>query len=99
MIPRNQRGWPTWPIFLFDPLQIFIYKIKLMTKYEVRVTQTHVDYYRIDAKDQKQAKALIRQHIIEGDTFIEAKKVDTILRPSEIDYAVKIDNKGEVIYQ
>jgi len=70
-----------------------------MTKYEVRVTQTHVDYYRIDAKDQDQAKALIRQHINEGDTFIEAEKVDTILRPSEIDYAVKVDNKGEVTYQ
>tara|TARA_R100001463_G_scaffold122938_1_gene179524 strand:+ start:231 stop:443 length:213 start_codon:yes stop_codon:yes gene_type:complete len=69
-----------------------------MTTYEVRVTQTHVDYYRIDAKDQDQAKALIRQHINEGDTFIEAEKVDTILRPSEIDYAVKIDNKGEVTY-
>ena len=43
-------------------------------------------------------KALIRQHINEGDTFIEAEKVDTILRPSEIDYAVRIDNKGEVTY-
>ena len=70
-----------------------------MTTYEVRVTQTHVDYYRINAKDQDQAKALIRQHINAGDTFIEAEKVDTILRPSEIDYAVKIDNKGEVTYQ
>jgi len=72
---------------------------KPMTTYEVRVTQTHVDYYRINAKDQNQAKALIRQHINEGDTFIEAEKVDTILRPSEIDYAVKVDSKGEVIYQ
>ena len=70
-----------------------------MTKYEVRVTQTHVDYYRIDAEDQEQAKALIRQHINEGDTFIDTEKVDTILRPSEIDYAVKIDSKGEVTYQ
>ena len=70
-----------------------------MTTYEIRVTQTHVDYYRINAKDQDQAKALIRQHIIEGDTFIEAEKVDTILRPAEIDYAVKVDYKGEVTYQ
>ena len=68
-----------------------------MTTYEVRVTQTHVDYYRIDAKDQDQAKALMRQHIIEGDTFIEAEKVDTILRPAEVDYAVKVSAKGEVV--
>ena len=68
-----------------------------MTTYEVRVTQTHVDYYRIDAKDQNKAKALIRQHLIEGDTFIKAEKVDTILRPAEIDYAVQVSKEGEVI--
>ena len=68
-----------------------------MTTYEVRVTQTHVDYYRIDAKDQNEAKALIRQRLIEGDTFIEAEKVDTILRPAEVDYAVKVSKEGEVI--
>jgi len=68
-----------------------------MTTYEVRVTQTQVDYYRIDAKDQNEAKALMRQHLIEGDIFIEAEKVDTILHQAEVDYAVKISPKGEVI--
>ena len=51
-----------------------------MNKYEVRVTQTHVDYYHIEAKDNDEARALVRQHAIEGDTFIDAKKVYAIKR-------------------
>ena len=44
-----------------------------MNKYEVRVTQTHVDYYHIEAKDKDEATALIRQHVIEDDCFIGAR--------------------------
>ena len=69
-----------------------------MTKYEVRVTQTHVDYYRIEAKDEDEARALIRQHVIEDDGLINAKKVDTIKRTPEVDYALELDAKGEVMY-
>ena len=68
-----------------------------MTTYEVRVTQTHVDYYRIEAKDEDEARALIRQHVIEDDGFINAKKVDTIKRTPVIDYALQLTTEGEVI--
>jgi len=68
-----------------------------MTKYEVRVTQTHVDYYHIEAKDKDEATALIRQHVIEDDIFIEAKKVETIKRTPEVDYALELTKEGEVI--
>ena len=68
-----------------------------MTQYEVRVTQTHVDYYRIKAKDDEEARALIRQHVVEDDGFINAKKVDTIKRTPVIDYALQITPEGEPI--
>ena len=68
-----------------------------MNKYEVRVTQTHVDYYHIEAKDDDEARALVRQHVIEGDVFIDAKKVDTIKRSPIVDYALQLTETGEVI--
>ena len=68
-----------------------------MTEYEVRVTQTHVDYYRIEAKDEDEARALIRQHVVEDDGLINAKKVDTIKRTPIIDYALQLSREGEVI--
>ena len=68
-----------------------------MTEYEVRVTQTHVDYYRIKAKDDEEARALIRQHVVEDDGFINANKVDTIKRTPVIDYALQLSTEGEVI--
>ncbi len=67
-----------------------------MNKYEVRVTQTHVDYYHIEAKDEAEATALVRQHAIEGDVFINAKKVDTIKRSPIVDYALQLTETGEV---
>ena len=68
-----------------------------MTTYEIRVTQTHVDYYRTKAKDEDEARALIRQHVIEDDGLIDAKKVDTIKRTPVIDYALQLTTEGEVI--
>ena len=68
-----------------------------MNKYEVRITQTHVDYYHIEANNDEEAKALVRQHAIEGDVFIDAKKVDTIKRSPIIDYALQLTETGEVI--
>ena len=69
-----------------------------MTKYEVRVTQIYRDYYHIEAKDEDEAKSLIRQHVIEEDGFIDAKKVDTHKHPfPNVDYAVQITEKGEPI--
>lgn len=68
-----------------------------MTTYEVRVTQTHVDYYRIDAKSKEEATALIRQHVIEDDVFIDAELDQTIKRTPEVDYALELTKEGEVI--
>ena len=72
-----------------------------MTQYEVRVTQTHVDYYRIKAKDEDEARALIRQHVgyeyIKDDILIDAKKIDTIKRKPVIDYALQLSAEGEPI--
>ena len=66
-------------------------------KYEVRITQTHVDYYHVEADTTDEAIALVRQHAIEGDTFIDAKKVDTIKRSPIVDYALELTETGEVI--
>ena len=66
-------------------------------KYEVRVTQTHVDYYHVEADTTDEAIALVRQHAIEDDTFIDAKKVDTIKRSPVVDYALELTETGEVI--
>ena len=72
-----------------------------MNNYEVRVRQTHIDYYRIEARSEDEAKALIRQRVVEDDALasvlINAKKVETIKRTPEVDYALELDAKGEVI--
>ena len=68
-----------------------------MTKYEVRVTHSYTNYYHIEAKDQDEAKALIRQKVIEEDGFIEARIDDTIQHTPKIDYAVQITQEGEPI--
>ncbi len=60
-----------------------------MNTYEVRVTQTHVDYYHIEAKNEVEAIQLIRQHVIEDDCFMNPRKVDTIKRTPIVDYAAE----------
>ena len=50
------------------------------------------------SKDEDEAKSLIRQHVIEEDGFIDAKKVNTYKYPfPKIDYAVQITQEGEPI--
>jgi len=68
-----------------------------MTKYEVRVTHSYTNYYHIEAKDQDEAKALIRQKVTEDDVFIEARIDDTVSHTPKIDYAVQITQEGEPI--
>ena len=77
-----------------------------MTSYEVRVKQTHIDYYRIEAKSEDEAKSLISQHVgygsnsnerIEDNYFVKAKKVDTIKRVPVIEYAIQLSPEGEPI--
>ena len=48
-----------------------------MTKYEVRVTQTHVDYYHVDAESEQDAQYKIKQRVT-TDKTTAGKKVDTI---------------------
>jgi len=68
-----------------------------MTKYEVRVTQTHVDYYHVDAESEQDAQYKIKQRVT-TDKTTAGKKVDTILRLPVLDYALKLDDNGEVTY-
>ena len=68
-----------------------------MNKYEVRVTQTHVDYYHVDANSEQEAKAFVKAQVEDPKEWIYAKKIDTIKRTPKVDYALKLDSKGEVI--
>ena len=65
--------------------------------YEVRVTHSYTNYYHIEAKNEEEAKDLIRQKVIEEDSFIEARINDTIPHTPKVDYAVQITPDGEVI--
>ena len=67
-----------------------------MSKYEVRVTRSYTNYYHIDANSEDEATNLIRQKVIEEDSFIEARINDTIPHTPKVDYAVQITPDGEV---
>ena len=64
-----------------------------MDTYEVRVTQTVVKYYKIDAKDAKDAeqKYYLNQAKLKPD--------DEIQRATIFDYAVQLSPEGEPIYK
>ena len=66
-----------------------------MTYYEVRVTQSHVDYYRLEAANAEEAKELINETLYGRGNY--GKKDDTIKREHEIEYAVQLSPEGEVI--
>ena len=68
-----------------------------MTKYEVRITQNHIDYYHVNAKNEHEAKAFVKAQINNPKDWIYATKVDTIKRTPKVDYALKISKEGEVI--
>ena len=68
-----------------------------MTKYEVRVTHSYTNYYHIEAKNEEEAKDLIRQKVIEEDSFIKARIDDTIPHTPKVDYAVEINSEGNPI--
>lgn len=66
-----------------------------MTNYEVRVQQTHIDYYRLDAKDAKDAKEQINLALasrIMGNIALQT----TIKRDYVIDYAVETSEVEEL---
>ena len=71
-----------------------------MNKYEVRVTQTHVDYYHVVADSEETAKDIVRKRHEFGhsaDEVTHGKLVDTIKRKPKIDYALQLSPEGEVI--
>ena len=62
-----------------------------MTKYEVRVTQKHVDYYHVDAANQESAQQQVLVGIssgILGNVSLE----DTIKYTPILDYAMQLDD-------
>jgi hypothetical protein len=67
-----------------------------MNTYEVRVKQTHIDYYRVEAKDADNAKQQVNEALssrIMGNVSLD----DTIKREHVIEYAVQLSPEGEVI--
>ena len=64
-----------------------------MTKYEVRVTQTHVDYYHVTAESEEDAQWQIKERVTKD--MVAGKKVDTIKRKPVIDYAIDINQDHE----
>ena len=61
-----------------------------MTKYEVRVTQTHVDYYHVDADSQESAQQQVLTGVssgILGNIVLD----DTIKRQPIFNYALEIE--------
>ena len=61
-----------------------------MTKYEVRVTQTHVDYYHVDAASQESAQQQVLTGVcsgILGNVSLE----DTIKYKPIFDYAMELE--------
>ena len=62
-----------------------------MTKYEVRVTQTHVDYYHVEAASQESAQQQVLTGVcsgILGNVVLD----DTIKRQPIFDYAMQLDD-------
>ena len=58
-----------------------------MTKYEVRVTQTHVDYYHVEAASQESAQQQVLTGVCSG-ILGNAELNDTIKHSPIINYAI-----------
>ena len=61
------------------------------------MSEVHSVWYTVEAKNEEEAQDLIRQKVIEEDSFIEARINDTVPHTPKVDYALKLDSKGEVI--
>ena len=69
-----------------------------MSKYEVRVTQTHVDYYHVDAISPESAQQQVLTGVssgILGNVYL----ADTIKRQPVFDYALELTETGDVTYE
>ena len=68
-----------------------------MTKYEVRVTQTNVDFYHVEANNKTEAKANLLTGLLSGrrgNIVLD----DTIKRQPIVNYVVQLTPEGEIIY-
>lgn len=67
-----------------------------MTNYEIRVTQICRDYYRLEAKDAKDAEQKLMLALSTG-IMGNIDRNDTIDCAPKIDYTVQLSPEGEVI--
>ena len=67
-----------------------------MTNYEIRVTQVTRDYYRLEAKDAKDAEQQLWTALSSG-IMGNIERNDTNDLPPKIDYSVQLSPEGEVI--
>ena len=67
-----------------------------MNNYEVRVSTTTVDYYRIEAKDAEHAKQQVNVGIASG-IMGNIELNDSHKREHQTDYAVQLSPEGEPI--
>jgi len=67
-----------------------------MTNYEIRVTQVTRDYYRLEAKDAKDAEQQLWTALSSGIMGNIALN-DTNDLPPKIDYSVQLSPEGEPI--
>ena len=68
-----------------------------MNNYEVRVEQTHIDYYQVEANSEEKAKAFVEAQVNDPKNWVYATKVETIKRTPVIRYAVQLSPEGEPI--
>ena len=61
-----------------------------MTKYEVRVTQTHVDYYHVEADSSESAQQQVLVGVCSG-ILGNVELDDTIKRQPIFDYAMPLE--------
>ena len=67
-----------------------------MTNYEIRVTQVTRDYYRLEAKNPKDAEQQLMVALSSG-IMGNIELNDTIDSSPKIDYAVQLSPEGEVL--
>ena len=67
-----------------------------MTNYEIRVTQTCRDYYRLEANSPEEAEKLLWTALSTG-IMGNIERNDTLDISPKIDYTVQLSPEGEVI--
>ena len=66
-----------------------------MTLYECRVSETTINYYRVEAKSRTDAIKQVNSAIAIGD--INFITYDSVKQKPQMNYAVQVSPEGEVI--